>query len=248
MPCLPVKIINKEWADKLQEGSVFMRSLYDYGSWSVEKRFKENDTLIKNGVQGDIGEGIIRKVDLRIGDDFYNSFSSNLKSVTQDFYYIDQERFQFYKFYCMYGLTYMINEEKFEKPNERIREFGDTAVIIYNPNEFLSRFLYALYYEYGDNINFRLDEVFYYPKDYYGYLDEFCKSEYYSWQNEIRMRVTLLDKNNSILDDNGCERKLIIQNVNPIVINIGQIKDISIQIPIDDLINLRIPEIIKLPV
>ena len=37
-PCLPVKITDKKWADMMQNGSIFMRSLYEYGSWSAVKR------------------------------------------------------------------------------------------------------------------------------------------------------------------------------------------------------------------
>ena len=72
MPCLPVKITDKRWADSLQDGSVFMRSLYDYGSWSVVKRSQAGDQQMKSGVQGDVGEGIVRRVDPKVGDEFFN--------------------------------------------------------------------------------------------------------------------------------------------------------------------------------
>lgn len=50
MPCLPVKITAKKWADKLQDGSVFMRSLYDFGSWSAIERHNRADSQMKDGV------------------------------------------------------------------------------------------------------------------------------------------------------------------------------------------------------
>lgn len=40
MPCIPIKITDKKWADSLQNGSLFMRSLYDYGSWSAIEQCK----------------------------------------------------------------------------------------------------------------------------------------------------------------------------------------------------------------
>lgn len=248
MPCLPVKITAKTWADKLQDGSVFMRSLYEYGSWSSIERSQANDDKMKSGVQGDIGEGIVRRIDPKVGDEFFNLFPDDLKAVMKDAFYIDQERYQFYNIYCMYGLTYLTEKNSFEKPDNRLLDFGDTAVIFLNPNEFLHRIFVALDKKYGHNVNFKLDEVHYYPKDYYGDLDEFCKHEQYAWQNELRMRIALLDQNSVVVDPDGRERKHIIQNTDPITIEIGDIRDISIQIPVEDLINLNLPEIIQPPI
>lgn len=248
LPCLPVKITDKQWAEKLQDGSVFMRSLYEYGSWSAVTRSQCGDEKMKSGVQGDTGEGIVRRIDPRVGDDFFNRLPDDLRSVMKSAFYIDQERYQFYKVYCMYGLTYIPSEKKFEKPDQRLSEFGNTAVIIYNPNEFLRRILLGLERQFGDNVNFRLDEVHYYPPDYYGELDEFCKEESYSWQNELRIRVALLDPTSVKIDKEGRERKRIIQNTDPITLNIGDIRDITTQIPIGDFIDLHLPDIIQPPV
>lgn len=244
MPCLPVKITDKKWADSLQSGSLFMRSLYDYGSWSAIERAWSGDQQMKSGVQGDVGEGIVRRVDPKIGDDFFNRFEPQLRAVMEDCFYIEQRVFQYCKVFCMYGLTYLIPEQRYEKPDERLREFGDTAVIFLNPNEFLNRVLRGLGRQYGDNVNFRLDEIHYYPSDYYGPLDEFCKSASYAWQNEMRIRVALLNPENFIVDAERRKRKQIIQNTDSIIVNIGDIRDISIQIPVEDLIALKLPEVI----
>ena len=244
MPCLPVKITDKKWADSLQSGSLFMRSLYDYGSWSAIERAWSGDQQMKSGVQGDVGEGIVRRVDPKIGDDFFNRFEPQLRAVMEDCFYIEERVFHYCKVFCMYGLTYLIPEQRYEKPDERLREFGDTAVIFLNPNEFLNRVLRGLGRQYGDNVNFRLDEIHYYPSDYYGPLDEFCKSASYAWQNEMRIRVALLNPENFIVDAEGRKRKQIIQNTDSIIVNIGDIRDISIQIPVEDLIALKLPEVI----
>ena len=217
MPCIPVKITDKQWADSLQDGSVFMRSLHHYGSWSIVERTQAGDQQMKSGVQGDVGEGIVRRVDPKIGDEYFNRFDPKVRALMQDCFYIDENIFQYCKVFCMYGLTYMIPEKRYQKPDERIREFGDTAVIILNPNEFLKRVLQAL--------------------DYYGPLDEFCKSVSFAWQNEMRMRVALLNP----------ESKKLIQNTDNITVNIGDIRDISVQIPVEDLIQLKLPDPIQNP-
>ena len=248
MPCLPVKITNKRWADSLQDGSVFMRSLHEYGSWSSLGRSSQNESHMKEGVQGDIGEGVVRRVNPKIGDDFFNCLEPDFRKVVKECMYIDQDRYQYYKVYCMYGLTYLLDKKCYQKPDERLKDFGDTAVIILKPNEFLNRFIRSVYEKYGDNVNFRLDEVHYYPFDYYGDLDEFCKYESYAWQNELRMRVALLDCNKSKIDQDGKCLKQIKQNIDDITINIGDIRDISVQIPIEDLIALKLPNQIKNPI
>ena len=217
MPCIPVKITDKQWADSLQDGSVFMRSLHHYGSWSIVERTQAGDQQMKSGVQGDVGEGIVRRVDPKIGDEYFNRFDPKVRALMQDCFYIDENIFQYCKVFCMYGLTYMIPEKRYQKPDERIREFGDTAVIILNPNEFLKRVLQA--------------------PDYYGPLDEFCKSVSFAWQNEMRMRVALLNP----------ESKKLIQNTDNITVNIGDIRDISVQIPVEDLIQLKLPDPIQNP-
>ncbi len=247
-PCLPVKITDKKWADMMQNGSIFMRSLYEYGSWSAVKRAQEANQSIKNGIQGDISEGIVRRVDPKIGDDFFNLFAPEVRSVMKECMYIDEDRFQYYKVYCMYGLTYLIDERRYETPNDRINEFGDTAVIILQPDEFLHRLITGLNKQFGNNINFRLDEVHYYPPDYFGELDEFCKPSSFAWQNEMRIRVALLDEKNTITSDNGRVYKSLIQSAEPITVEIGDISDITVQIPVQDLIDLNLPDSIKSPV
>lgn len=247
MPCLPVKITDKQWADKLQDGSVFMRSLYEYGSWSAIERAHANDATMKAGVQADISEGIVRLVDPKVGDDFFNSLDPELRAVMKSCMYIEQDLYQYSKIYCMYGLTYLMDQHRYQTPDDRLIDFGNTAVIILNPNEFLHRLLCALARQFGDNVNFRLDEVHYYPPDYYGDLDEFCKPLSYAWQNEMRIRIALLDGSNTILDKDGRTRKALIQDTNPITVDVGDIRDISIQVPTQDLIELKLPEIIREP-
>lgn len=105
---------------------------------------------MKSGIQGDVGEGIIRRVDPKIGDEFFNRFDPEVRAVMKDCCYIEQNMFQYYKVFCMYGLTYLIHDQAYEKPDERLREFGDTAVIIINPNEFLNRVIRGLGRQYGD--------------------------------------------------------------------------------------------------
>ena len=69
---LPVKVLDKQWADKLLDGSVFMRSLYEFGKWNLDDKFKNQAKEMDNTFRGDINEGIVRVVDPQIGDPFFN--------------------------------------------------------------------------------------------------------------------------------------------------------------------------------
>ena len=64
-----------------------MRSLYEYGSWSAIERAKNSDTKMKDGIQGDIREGVVQRVDPQKGDDYFNLmddwFEKNLLLGTQ---------------------------------------------------------------------------------------------------------------------------------------------------------------------
>ena len=37
---IPVKVTDREWAEKLLDGEVFMRPLYEFGAWNLKKEDK----------------------------------------------------------------------------------------------------------------------------------------------------------------------------------------------------------------
>jgi hypothetical protein len=55
---LPVKIYDRQWAEKLLDGSVFMRSLFEYGSWN---KAKYQTTEMNNPFRGGHSRGHIEK-------------------------------------------------------------------------------------------------------------------------------------------------------------------------------------------
>ena len=63
----------------------------------------------------------------------------------------------------------------------------------------------------------------------------------------MRIRVALLNPENFIIDAEGRKRKQLIQNTDSIIVDIGNIKDISVQIPVEELISLKLPEQIQNP-
>ena len=246
---LPVKILDKQWADKLLAGSVFMRSLYEFGIWNADAKAKGLAREMDNSFRGDILEGLAINVDPKKGDSFFNGiFTPETKAYIPRMWYYDEKLFKYLKVYCMYCLTYNKNKKHFEQPDERLRDFGNTAVIVYHPDEFVRRIHLALYKRFEDGINFKIREVFYYDitKDF-GSFDVFWKEKQFEWQKEIRMTVALLDTNTVKIDEKGRQLKALIQDTNPLTLDIGSIEDITITIPTEDLVNLKLPAEFKIP-
>jgi hypothetical protein len=246
---LPVKIYAEQWAEKLLAGSVFMRSLYEFGLWNFDAKLKGQAKEMNNSFRGDISEGLVKIVDPKIGDPFFNSvLPPEIRTFIPSMWYIDQSLFKYLKIYSMYSLTYNKNEKQFEHPDERLSDFGDTAVIIYYPDEFVRRIHHRLYERFCDNINFKIRQVFYYDifKDF-GDFDIFWKEKKFEWQKEVRMTVGLLDCNEVRIDESGHQFKALIQDINPLTLEIGSIKDIAVAISTEDLINLKLPSEIVAP-
>jgi hypothetical protein len=246
---LPVKILDGQWAEKLLTGSVFMRSLYDFGIWNFDAKIKGQAKEMDNTFRGDINEGLVRIVDPQIGDSFFNNvLPPEIRNFIPSMWYIDERLYKYLKIYSMYSLTYNKNKKQFEQPDERLADFGDTAVIIYYPDEFVRRIHKELYGRFGDNINFKIRQVSYYDlfKDF-GDFDIFWKVKTFEWQKEVRMTVGLLDGSEIRIDENGRHLKALIKDINPLTLEIGSIKDIAVAISTEDLVDLKLPAEIILP-
>ena len=142
----------------------------------------------------------------------------------------------------MYGLTYLDDQKRFEKPDERLAEFGDTAVVIFDPAEFARRVMGALRRDYGDGFAFRASAVAYYPPDYYGPLNEFCKADEYAWQNELRFCVALADGEERRVDELGWTLFPLHASVEPLLLNVGDLTDITVAVPVERLLTLDLPD------
>lgn len=223
-PYYLVKFIDKKWADKLMDGEVFMRAIACFGDISRRSLDSQNE------FRGDVLEGI--------NYSFGNQFGL-----------IDVLTYR-EKIYCLYALEFDEEAGTLIKPDNRIIEFGDTAVIIHNMGEFLHRICYAMLDRFEDNfwtsfqrveydVNFSVEQPY----------DEFCKASSYSYQNEFRIALDLaMGKfNPETLKDVTDFGRLtfpgkIEEDTNPdslsdsIILNIGDIRDISISVPSSDLL------------
>jgi hypothetical protein len=81
--------------------------------------------------------------------------------------------------FCMYALRASSSPVP-----ERVIEFGDSALVITNPQEFMDRVLSHLR---DNNIQGNADLVEYVPNDYAGEIGPFRKLETFRWQSEWRL-------------------------------------------------------------
>lgn len=224
-PYYLVKFIDKKWADKLMDGEVFMRAIACFGD--ISRRSSDS----QNEFRGDVLEGINYSFDNQFG-------------------LIDVLTYR-EKIYCLYALEFDVETGGFIKPDNRILEFGDTAVIIHNTGEFLHRICYAMLDRFGNdfwtsfqrveyNVNLSIEQPY----------NEFCKASSYAYQNEFRIVLDLANGkfNPQILKDVTNFDRLtfpgkIEEDTNPdslsdsLTLYIGDIRDISISVPSFELIN-----------
>lgn len=97
------------------------------------------------------------------------------------------------KIFCMYALEYMENGT-FVAPDIRMRQFGDSAVVIWDGVEFIRRLRNELKKRYGESICIGSERVNY-NEDFFEsrHYNEFSKTEPYAWQNEYRVMIDIAD-------------------------------------------------------
>lgn len=172
--------------------------------------------------------------------------SSNGNGSIKQIWYIDDTDIKYFKIFSLYCMEYDPSTNFFLKPNPKMCEFGDTAVIIADYNEFIERFGKALFKKY-DSVVSMMDRVkFYNFRETRETNPLFEKHEKYSYQNELRMAFCELRENKFAMGINSDTSKEIVEDLTPVKLQIGNIRDIAYAIPIENFLKLLIPRYIPL--
>lgn len=248
-PYYLVKVVNKKWADKLMDGEVFMRTIACFGDLS--RRSEDS----KNEFRGDSLEGFSLSFENHHNPYAYikNLDGSVSELVPNQVGLVDVLTYR-EKIFCLYALEYSKENNQFIKPDSRILDFGDTAVIIYNPQEFLCRVCKEMLQRFGNdfwtsfmrvdyNIDLSIDQPY----------DEFCKSPAYSWQKEFRVVLDLAQGKfdpGTLSEITDFARLTfpgkIVEDTNPdsladsITLSIGNMRDICVSIPTAEFVEGKI--------
>lgn len=209
------------FADDIIKGRIYMNPLeYFRGIEQILNGNIKNDrnSAINDFVEGSIGN--IHKNDLgKIGIDFSNEIKDALIGGVQ----LLSEDLKYLKIFSLYIFLFDDNSKIAVKPNKKIFEFAaNKAVIIKNTEEFKNRFISALEINKEEKGLFSCaaQPIEYYDsRSEFGKLGPFNKDINYCWQHEFRIIV---------------EEKT--PNLNPLIIDIGDISDIAICVDTKSLI------------
>ena len=238
---IPVKITGRQWAERLLDGEVFMRPLYEYGSWNCSK-----EEALNNNFRGDLKEGSAEAIEDVNQHELLRGLDPEFRKNIAQAYIVDDGDPQYIKIFSLYCLRYNEASGTFEKPNPKIREFGDTAVVMKDYNEFIERYAIALFKRYRYVISM-IDKITYYsPYESQKLNPFFNKSESYSYQNELRMAFCELQPDLFARGENADEAMSIVYDLNRVTLKIGDIHDIAEALPIEDLLELKFPSDIRL--
>lgn len=244
-PYYLVKVVNRKWADKLMDGEVFMRTIACFGDLS--RRSADSN----NQFRGDSLEGFSFSFENHHNPFAYVEDSNGIISeiAPNQVGLIDVLTYR-EKIFCLYALEYDEELDRFVRPDPRIADFVDTAVIIYNPHEFLRRVCHEMLQQFENDfwtsfmrVEYSVDFSTSQP------YDEFCKSPSYSWQNEFRIALDLAQGKfdpETLSNVTDFARITfpgeIVVDTNPdsladsITLNIGNIRDICISMPVAEFI------------
>lgn len=228
-PFTVVKVTDAKYAEMLLDGDVYARPLNAFGGWDWLTN-RQNDPSVDNSFRGDCNEGAIRNEKWEYGD------------ITL----IDDFETKFMKCYSTMALQYHLDSKKWERANKKVAQFGDTAVVIANLDQFVNKIISALIKKYGDDHCLLLaDKVSYY---YLGATNNlvpmYSKEASYSWQNEFRILFceTIPNRENKFArpDKDGVFRpdaQSTILSLDDVHLDIGDIRDIAYAIPVAYLIH-----------
>lgn len=231
---IPVKILNKKYADKLVKGEVFMRSLYEFGLLSNTDEDKSEE--LKNNYRGDPYECASR-IYAKPEDNPMFAKDPNFCKYAKGVYEIDDGDPQYFKIFSMYCLEFDTETRRFIVPDKRILEFGDTAVIFADFKTFMFKIDMAMFKEYNMHC-FLIDRIKYYSPNETAYLNPiFQKRDSYAWQKELRIAVCPLDVNRPTSEN----KFKLIEDKKPILLNVGTNENLVYAISTKDLLNHKFP-------
>lgn len=150
------------------------------------------------------------------------------------------------KCYSTMALQYHLKSMKWERADKKVTQFGDTAVVIANLDQFVDRIVSALNKKYGcDHCLLLADKISYYHLGITNNLvPMYSKEASYSWQNEFRIIFceTIPNRENKSArpDKDGVFRpnaQSTILSLDDVHLDIGDIRDIAYAIPVAYLIH-----------
>lgn len=143
---IPVRVTSKKRAESFLSGEVYMSPLYHFGSWGR----RNSSADVQNTFRGDMTEGAVQVFSDPVegGLNILTSIPNPLKPFVEKITWVDLGDLQYYKVLCFYSLLYDAANDWFVTPSPRLSEFGDTAVVIIDMDEFMRRMIRKILEQY----------------------------------------------------------------------------------------------------
>lgn len=236
---IPVKITKKEYADKLVQGEVFMRALHEFGSWG---NVNEKDTVLNNNYRGDFFAGVTATFKDPEDSDFFRGFPTEVKTHMTNCCLVDESDIQYFKIFSLYRHELDEEKQEFAKPDLRMEQFGDTAVLITDFCEFIERYGKAMFAAYEKVISMiGLVEPFNF-RETRQLNPLFCKHEIQAYQKELRMVFGEVKKDIFARGPGAEDAYELIRSLEPVKLQLGDLSDITVEMPIADFMRGYLPD------
>lgn len=233
---LPVKVLDRQWADELMQGHVYMRALEDFGGWRIMEGGAMGGEDLNNDFRGDVAEGFVKNLAPEEPDPIFDNFPQDFKDAMLQRGFIDDAERET-RIFSMTRLMYDAETKSYEKLPAELSQFGDTAVIITDPAAFYQRVVAFYHRLYETSFVVEMGEITY--KDIfrdYGDWGLYTKVKKYSWQQEVRIAARLRPD----------IQNLRTEKPQPITADIGDLGDIAIEVPLQELLDGRwCPELLE---
>ncbi len=212
------------FADDLIKGNIYLNPLEYYRG--IEKvisgKLDENEN--RNTAINDYLEGSVASINPKDLGKFGLDWDDELKDALVGNVHLLSEDLKYLKVFCLYSFVFD-NENKIAiKPSQKINLFGNKyAVIINDTGAFIRRIINCLKNSKGYDkiVAFKGEFVRYYENDEKTkLLSVFNKTNDFEWEHEFRF----------IFPEKA-------QNLDPIVLQIGDISDITTVITVEDFLN-----------
>ncbi len=235
---IPVKITDKEWADKLVKGEVYMRALHEFGSWG---NINKKDTILNNNYRGDFFAGVTATFKTPDDSDCFRGFPAEVKAHMVNCCLVDESDVRFFKIFSLYRHELDDEKQEFLKPDPRMTQFGDTAVLIIDFCEFIERYGKAMFAAYEKVISMigNVEPFNFRETRYLNPL--FCKHESQSYQKELRMVFGELKKNIFAMGPGAENAHELIRSLEPVKLQLGNLSDITVEMPVEDFMSGYLP-------
>ncbi len=210
MPLYLFKFGEYEYMKKLyEEGELFFNTIYYFKKLEDENLRGDKNENLSHCLQSSSTKIIINNeiINTTGSIKIYNPYKDN------------------FNFTHIFSMSSLYDEETLDF-DHRIKQFGDSSIIIYNIQEFFFRLKKGLdkIIDIGYLESFNYNKVKYYDLDiHHGKLDVFSKSHKYSFQKEWRLGLRLSNNNSE-----------------PYSLKIGDLTDIAKIVKTEDYLNGKI--------